>query len=139
VGVSGVDVQVCSIVLVALGHFVLPILGKRIALASGVSYLTNCKRWSIEYTTVPCFTSVVAGPTARIEAPISDPSSSIAIKRKPLLNTKHPTEERQRFHRGGPSLIMRLAERFIFGCPYFRPAEDGCALLHIVKRLVWTE
>jgi hypothetical protein len=52
--------------------------------------------------------------TARIKALVSDPSFSIAIERKPLVNKKHPTEETQRFHRGGPSSIMRLGQRFIF-------------------------
>lgn len=91
-----------------------PHSGKRFAIVSGVSYLTICRRWSIEYTMAPCFTSIVAGPTSRIEAHVSDPSFSIANERKALVNTKHPTEETQRSHRGGPSLRMRLAERFIF-------------------------
>src|ERR1035438_4513937 len=45
--------------------------------------------------------------------PVSDSSFSIANERKPLVNTKHPTEETQISHRSGPSLRMWRTEQFI--------------------------
>lgn len=51
--------------------------------------------------------------TARIRAPVSDPSFSIESERKPLVNTKHPTEETQKSHISDPRLRMRRPEQFI--------------------------
>jgi hypothetical protein len=66
-GVRGVDVQIRSIVMVALGHGVLHIPVSILALCSGVSHLTvpSAGQSNTVQTntvqTVPCFASTLAG------------------------------------------------------------------------------
>jgi type IV secretion system protein VirB2 len=61
-GVRGVDVQIRSIVMVALGHCVLHIPVSVLALSSGVSHLTiPSAGQSNTVQTAPCFASILAG------------------------------------------------------------------------------
>jgi hypothetical protein len=61
-GVRGVDVQIRSIVRVALGHCVLHIPVSVLALSSGVSHLTiPSAGQSNTVQTASCFASILAG------------------------------------------------------------------------------
>jgi hypothetical protein len=61
-GVRGVDVQICGIVMVALEHCVLHIPVSVLALSSGVSHLTIPDAGqSNTVRTAPCFASTLAG------------------------------------------------------------------------------